>query len=156
MVALGLAVVEDEAVEDHVDALGGRFGLVEFDREDAESRALLVVVLIEGLEHGPVLQGIPFGEVGLVAADYGNGLVDEEPVAFQIAGIDAFGKMDRVAVLGFFQSFPKTLQGFFLGAFLAVLAGGKGNVDVAGHKGTGNGKQSQKHKDFFHGVLLVD
>ena len=57
------ALVEDEAVELHVDSLGLFLLLCEVDREDAKPSALLVVVLVEGLEHRPVLKGISRREV---------------------------------------------------------------------------------------------
>ena len=109
MVALRLSIVKYEAVEDHIDALGGGLCHVELNREDAKPRALLVIVLVERLEHRAVLERLALGKVLGISANYRYGLVDQKPVALCVAGIHALGKMYRVAVRRLLERVPQVL-----------------------------------------------
>ena len=136
------ALVEDEAVELHVDALGLLGLLREVDREDAEAVALLVVVLVERLEHRPVRERLALREVLGVAADDRDRLVDQEPVLLHLAGVDALGEVDRVAVLRVLERLPEVLERSLLRALVLVLAGLERDVDVGG----GSGERGHRRK----------
>ena len=145
VVAVRETLVEDESVENHVHAV--RRLRRELDREHAQSVALLVVVLVQSLEHRLVFERLALCEILRIAAEDRNGLVDEEPVLLHLARVDTLGEMDRVAVRGLFKRLPEVLERSLLRAGVLVLARIERDIDVSRACGQGrSGKRRGNHE----------